>query len=309
MRTKRLGRDGPDISVIGFGAWEVGIDLGDEALEQSLRAMQIGFDRGMTWVDTADVYGSEPIVGKAVVNRPEILVFTKAYHGRYQGGLTPTNLRLAAEASIRQIGREVIDLYLVLEPDPIIPAEDVWFSMVSLVDSGLARYIGLSNHTIDQLQQCELLRHVDAVEDRCSLVHREKHAALADFCEGNGTSFVAYGPLGLGVLTGAVSERTPIHDTSWGSDRSEKTMSAYQRSMFGGDVLPGHMRFAERLRPIASRTEISMAQLALAWVVGRDQFTVAIAGSTKPDNTKQNAEAGALELDGALLNELTALSS
>lgn len=307
MRTKRLGRDGPEISVIGFGAWEVGIDLGGRAQEQSIRAMQVGFDGGMTWVDTADVYGSEPIVGRALVDRPEVLVFTKVYHELHEGGLTPANLRGAAQASAREIGRDVIDLYLVLEPDPVIPVEDVWSAMASLVDDGLVRYIGLSNHTVDQVQRCERLRHFDAVEDRCSLIHRDRHTALGGICGRNGTCFIAYGPLGLGVLSGAVSEDTLIRDMSWGSDRSEETMSGYQRSLFGGDALLGHLRFVERLRAIASRTDIPMAQLALAWVVGHDQFTVAIAGSTKPANTAQNAAAGTFELDSALLDELTAL--
>jgi len=307
MRTKRLGREGPRISVVGFGAWEVGVDLGGEAQNQSVRAMQTGFDGGMTWVDTADVYGSELIVGRALVGRPEIQVFTKVYHGLYEGGLTPPNIRRAAQASVGRIGRDVIDLYLVLEPDPMLPVEDMWSGMVSLVDDGLVRHIGLSNHSVDQVQRCENLRHVDAVEDRYSLLHRDRHEALGDLCVHNGTCFIAYGPLGLGVLSGTVREDTPIGDTSWGRGRSAETMSAYQRSMFGGDVLAGHLRFVERLRAIATRTDIPMAQLALAWVVGRDQFTVAIAGSTKPHNTAQNAAAGDFELDSALLDELTAL--
>ena len=174
MRTKRLGRDGPEISVVGFGAWEVGVDLGEEAQDQSIRAMQTGFDGGMTWVDTADVYGSEPIVGRAMVGRSEIQVFTKVYHGLYENGLTPANVRRAAQASARRIGRDIIDLYLVLEPDPVLPVEDVWSAMVSLVDDGLVRYIGLSNHSVDQAQRCESLRHVDAVEDRYSLLHRDR---------------------------------------------------------------------------------------------------------------------------------------
>jgi aryl-alcohol dehydrogenase-like predicted oxidoreductase len=118
MRTKRLGWEGPEVSVIGFGAREAGVDLTVEAQNQSIRAMQAGFDGGMTWVDTADVYDSEPIVGRALVGRPQTRVFTKVYHRLYEHGLTPPNIRRAAQVSIRRIGRDIIDLFLVLEPDP-----------------------------------------------------------------------------------------------------------------------------------------------------------------------------------------------
>jgi aryl-alcohol dehydrogenase-like predicted oxidoreductase len=311
MKTKRLGPGGPPLSVIGFGAWEIGIDPSPPAQERAIRALRAGIAAGMTWVDTAEEYGpgrSEEIVARALADRPDVLVGTKLQPGLH-GGLTPHAVRQGAEGSLRRLRREVLDLYFIHDPDPANPLEEAWGAMARLVEDGLARYIGVSNFDAASVERCERVRHVDALQYHYSLLYREEYEALRPHCERYGTAFFAYGPLALGLLTGRIDPATSFATTSWGHDKSADTLSPYQRALFGPAALPRHLRAVARLQPVAERLGIPLAHLALAWVVARDNFTVAIAGSTSPEHTRHNAAAGELKLDEAVLQELAELAA
>lgn len=246
----------------------------------------------------------EELVGQAL--RGEAQVFTKVWH-QLHGSLTAGAVRAAAEGSLKRLRRDVLDLYQVLEPDPSLTVEEVWEAMASLVDAGLTRRVGVCNFNLEQVQGCERLRHVDAVTNQFSLIHREEHEALRAHCAQAGTAFIAYGPLALGLLTGRVSHGRSFADTSWGRGKTEEQLSRYQRSLFATDLLEKHLAYIEDLRPLAARAGLPLAQLALAWVVQQDDFTVAIAGSSSPENTKQNAATGSIDLPRWLISELTAL--
>lgn len=304
MHMKMLGKEGPPVSVIGFGAWEISIDPNEAEAIQVIRA---GIEAGMNWIDTAEVYGmgrGEELVGRAL--RGQAHVFTKVWHKNH-GSLTAEALRGAAEGSLKRLRREVIDLYQLLEPDPSLPVEEVWDGMASLVDAGLTRRVGVCNHKLEQVERCERLRHVDAVTNQFSLIHREEHEALRAHCAQAGTAFIAYGPLALGLLTGNVSRGRSFADTSWGRGKTEDQLSGYQRSLFASDAFGKHLAYVDRLRPLAARAGMPLAQLALAWVVQQDDFTVAIAGSSSVENTKHNAATGSIDLPPSLVNELTTL--
>lgn len=292
MRLKVLGDSGPDISVIGFGAWEISIDESSVATDRAIDTMRAAVEAGMTWIDTAEVYGmgrSEELVARALEDRADILVFTKVWHGVH-GALTRDVVRAAAEDSLKRLGRDVLDLYLLLEADPTRAVEDAWEAMAGLAEEGLVRAIGVCNFTTDQVGRCERVRHVDAVPNQFSLIHRAEHEALSAHCARLGTTFIAYGPLALGLLTGT----TAFADTSWGRGKTLDKLSAYQRSLFGPDVLRDHLADVERLQIVANGAGLSLAQVALAWVTLHDEFTVAIAGSTSAGNTRANAAAGSL---------------
>lgn len=305
MRKRTLSRSGPDISVIGFGAWEIVIEETPEATDRAVEAIRAGVEAGITWIDTAEVYGmgrSEELVARALRYRPDVLVFTKVWHGVH-GTLTPDVLRAAAEASLWRLERDAIDLYLLLEPDPTLAVEETWESMASLADAGLARAIGMCNVTADVVRRCERVRHVDAVEHQFSLIRRDRHSELSAHCAEFGTTFIAYGPLALGLLTGATS----FAGTSWGRGKTVEQLSAYQRSLFGPDVVAEHLSYVQRLQVVADDAGLPLAQVALAWATLCDEFTVAIAGSTSATNTRTNAAAGNLQLKPSVMAELDAL--
>lgn len=148
-------------------------------------------------------------------------------------------------------------------------------------------------------------RHVDAVQNHFSLLHRDEHAALSAHCARSGTTFIAYGPLALGLLTGT----TGFAGTSWGRGKTVDQLSPYQRSLFGPNVLERHLAYVERLQTVADDAGLPLAQVALAWETLRDEFTVAIAGSTSAANTRAHAAAGNLQLQPSVMAELERCAS
>lgn len=244
------------------------------------------------------------MVARALEDRPDILVFTKVWYGVH-GTLTPDGVRAAAEASLERLGRDAIDLYLLLEADPALAVEDTWESMAALADEGLVRAVGLCNLTAELVGRCERVRHVDAVQNQFSLLHRDEHAALSSHCARFGTTSLAYGALALGLLAGKAASA----DTSWGRGKTADDLTAYQRSLFGPDVIKGHLDQVERLQALADRAGLPLAQVALAWVTLRDEFTITIAGSTSASNPRSNAAAGSLQPASSAMEELEALQT
>jgi aryl-alcohol dehydrogenase-like predicted oxidoreductase len=305
MRQKRLGKDGPEISVVGFGAWEIGGMWGSNPPEsEMIDAMLAGFDAGMTWVDTAEVYGrgySEKVVGRALASRPDVLVFTKVAPKPAGSGFRPEDVVAAAHMSAKRLGRDVIDLFQLHWPDASVPLEETWGAMASLAADGLVRYIGVSNFNAEQIALCEKIRHVDSLQPQFSMLARDAQRDLIPLCERNGTGVIAYGPLAFGLLTGTITMETTFEDDDW---RSGKMGMGNYEKLFAPAARAQHLAKIERLRPIADRLGASLAELALAWVFHQPGVTGAIAGSRRVAHTVENARAGDLVLSEKDLAEI-----
>lgn len=306
MRKARLGSQGPEISVVGFGAWEAG---GDEygpnpSDDQAVRAVQAGLDAGMSWVDTAEVYGegrSEELIGRAVAGRQDVVLATKVAPRPEGTGFAAEEVRAACEGSLKRLGVDVIDLYQLHWPAMDGPStEETWGAMARLVEDGLVRHIGVSNFGREQIEQCLAIRHVDALQPHFSLLHPQNRD-LIRWCGEQGIGVVVYGPLAFGLLTGAVDEDTEFPPEDW---RSGRDGGSYYRRLFAPGKLERSLAVTDALRPIAKRLGITPAQLALAWAVHQPGVTSAIAGSRNPDHTRDNAAAGNVELDRATLAEI-----
>lgn len=307
MEMRRLGSDGPEISVIGYGAWEAGSSSWgtDPGEIQVIEAMESGFDAGMNWVDTAELYGqgrSEEIVGKALRRHDEVLVFSKVAPAG--SGLDPAGVRRAAEGSLRRLKRDVLDLYQVHWADSDVDLEKTWDAMARLVEDQLARFVGVSNFGRAEIERCEAIRHVDSLQPQFSLLHRDGIDELLPLCAENGTGVLAYGPLAYGLLTGAITSDTRFGDDDW---RSGSMGVGYYQQLFAPEVLGNHLAFVDALQPLAERRKISLAQLALAWVVHQHGVTAAIAGSRSPRHAADNARAGDLSLSADDLGEIDEL--
>jgi len=262
MQRRKLGKDGPEISVIGYGAWEAGVGYHsvNPPDEELIGAMRAAFDHGVTWVDTAEAYGagrSEELVGQAVAGRDDIMVFTKVIFQPFGSGLDAAGIRAGAEASLRRLGREVLDLYQIHLPDPQVPVEESWSAMAQLVDEGLVRYIGVSNFPPELVERCEWVRHVDSVQLHFSLLYREDYLSLLPLCQANGIGILAYGPLGFGVLAGTMMPHTRFADDDWRSGNVPLPVPLYQQ-IFAPGRFEQHLRIVEALRPIAQRTGLSI---------------------------------------------------
>ena len=306
MRQQRLGSNGPELSVIGFGAWEAGggAEWGTPPPEeQILAAMRAAMDAGMTWIDTAEVYGSgrsEDLVGAAIANRrDEVLIATKVGPRPEGSGFRPEEVRRACTGSLRRLGIERIDLYQLHWPDETgVPVEDTWGAMADLVGEGLAGWIGVSNFDRELIERCEAIRHVDSLQQEFSMLALEDRE-LIRWCGERGIGVVSYGPLAYGLLTGAITVATTFEA---GDHRSGS-------GMFAPGNRERNLGIVGALRPIAERHGATLAQLALAWNAHQPGVTSAIAGSRDPAHVRANAEAGDLELDGGTLAEIDAILS
>ena len=309
MRTHRLGSHGPELSVVGYGSWEAGgTAWGANGSDESvIAAMQAAFAAGITWIDTAEVYGdgvSESLVGRAIAGRHDELVVASKVAPEPEGsGFRPDQIRAACDASLRRLGVEAIDLYQLHWPDELgTPVEDTWGAMAELQQAGKVRWIGVSNFDRSLIERCEAVRHVDSLQPEFSMLDR-RQAELIAWCAEQGTGVVSYGPLAYGVLTGAITAETTYVEGDWRGQSSEPG-DPDEVDLFNPSVLPGALAVVDRLRPVAERLDASLPQLALAWNVHQPGVTSAIAGSRNPDHVRSNALAGDLSLDADTLAEL-----
>jgi aryl-alcohol dehydrogenase-like predicted oxidoreductase len=310
---QKLGSSGPELSVVGFGAWEAG--GGKEwgtppPKDQIVEAIRTVFDVGINWIDSAEVYGrgrSEEAVGVAISGRrDEVLVATKVGPSPEGTGFRPEQIRRACTDSLRRMRTGHIDLYQLHWPDETgVPVEETWGAMAALVDEGVVRSIGVSNFERDLIERCESIRHVDSLQAEFSMLNLENRE-LVRWCGDHGIGVVSYGPLGYGLLTGAIMAETRFDPSDF---RSGRDSWDYWEKLFAPGKLERSLALVEAMLPIAERLGIGVAQLALAWNARQPGVTSAIAGSRNPEHVRSNAAAGDVDLDEATLAELDALLS
>jgi aryl-alcohol dehydrogenase-like predicted oxidoreductase len=307
MQLRKLGRDGPEISVVGLGAWAIGgpgrMGWGPQDDQESIAALHHAFDSGVSWVDTAAVYGlghSEEIVGQVLrETTANVLVFTKCglnWYGRDDGevhnDLRPESVRAELDASLKRLGVERVDLYQFHWPDRATgtPVEDSWGTMAELAEEGKVRWAGVSNFDVELLERCERVRHVDAVQPPLSLIDRAALRDVVPWCRAHGTGVIAYSPLQSGLLSGAFDrgrlERLPADD--W-RRRAEE---------FTEPQLSANLELAGRLEPVAERHGVPAAAVAVAWVLAQQGVTGAIVGARRPSQVNGWLPAGDLALSG-----------
>jgi aryl-alcohol dehydrogenase-like predicted oxidoreductase len=313
MQFAKLGRDGPEISVVGVGAWAIGgpwrFGWGPQDDDESMAALHRAFDSGVNWVDTAAVYGlghSEEVVGQVVREHGgEVLVFTKCgrpWYGR-EGNeptydLRPETIRFELEQSLKRLGLDHVDLYQFHWPDTETgtAVEDSWATMAELVAEGKVRWAGVSNFDVGRLERCQRLRHVDSLQPPFSLIDRRAAADVIPWCAANGTGVICYSPLASGLLSGGFDAQRardlPADD--WRRDSGN----------FNPPGLERNLALARRLEPVAERHGVPVAAVAIAWVLATPGVTGAIVGARRPSQVDGWLPAGNLRLEEADLAEL-----
>lgn len=291
------------MSVIGFGAWEAGGDAWgpNESEAGVIEAMHAAIDAGITWIDTAEVYGkgvSESLVGKALVGRRhEVLVASKVGPSPEGTGFRPEEVRAACDASLGRLGIDALDLFQLHWPDETgVAIEDTWGAMTQLQDAGKVRFIGVSNFDRELIERCEAVRHVDSLQQEFSMLVLNDRE-LIRWCGEVGTGVVSYSPLGVGLLTGRFTRAQAEAIDDWRS----------REGWTDPEKLDPAFRVIDGLRTVAERLGVGMAELALAWNFHQPGVTGAIAGSRNAAHVRTNAAAGDLALDDATLAELDAL--
>jgi aryl-alcohol dehydrogenase-like predicted oxidoreductase len=303
MRTRTLGSGGPEISVVGYGAWQAGgTSWGERSPDDEvIAAMRAAIDSGQTWIDTAEVYGkgrSEELVGRAIAGRrDDALLFTKVAPDDEGSGIRPDEIHDAIRASLRRLGTDRVDLYQVHWPDAGVPIEETWGAMAQVVADGLAVRIGVSNFDRVLVERCREIHPVASVQNELSLLRLDDVAELLPWLAAEGIGYLAYSPIASGLLTGRYAADATFPENDWRHDEftSERLADAVPR--------------VERLAGIADRLGATTAQLAIAWVVHQPGVTAAICGTLSAENARANSAAGAIELDEATLAEIDALFS
>jgi len=305
MEMRKLGSQGPEISVVGHGAWQAGGDFWgpNESDDVVIAAIQAGLESGMSWIDTAEVYGkgrSEELVGRAVSGRrDDILIFTKVAPRPEGTGFRPDQVKQAIRASLERLGTDHVDLYQLHWPDRSVPLEDTWSAMSEIQDEGLTHHIGLSNVNRAMVERCLDIHHVDSVQNQFSLLHQDDRDDLLPSLAEWGVGYLAYSPLGLGILSGGITKDTQFHPQDFrGGGRGSVPEN------FKPGKLASNLAKVDKLRPIAQRVGTTLAPLAIRWVIEQTGVTAAIAGSRKADHVRNNATAGDLRLDQQTLEEI-----
>jgi len=317
VRTRRLGSEGPELTTIGFGAWAIGgpwrFGWGPVDDDESVAAIRHAVDSGVTWVDTAAVYGlghSEEVVGRALAPYragEDALVFTKcgrSWYGRPEGvvenDLRPESIRHECEQSLRRLGVERIDLYQVHWPDWTTGTqlEESWGTMAELVEEGKARWLGVSNFDVEQLERCEAVRHVDSLQPPLSLLSRGARRTVIPWAHEHGTGVIVYSPMASGILTGAFDRErvAALEDGDWRRGAPA----------FAEPALSRNLDLVERLRGIAARLGSSLPELAIGWTLAQTGVTAAIVGARRAGQVDDWLGAGELALDEATLAEIDA---
>ena len=315
MQFRKLGRDGPELSTVGVGAWAIGgpwrFGWGPQDDDESIAALHKAFDAGVTWVDTAAVYGlghSEEVVGQVLRERAGgELVFTKCgrpWYGRENNeptyDLRPETIRFELEQSLKRLGTDHVDLYQFHWPDTATgaPVEESWGTMAELVTEGKVRWAGACNFDVGLLERCEGIRHVDSLQPPYSLLDRAAAAELIPWCAANGTGVVGYSPLGSGLLGGSFDAQRArdLPEGDWRRGSPE----------FQEPALSRNLALAERLEPVAERHGVPVAAVAVAWVLATPGVTGAIVGARRPSQVDGWLPAGSLRLTDADLAELRA---
>jgi aryl-alcohol dehydrogenase-like predicted oxidoreductase len=306
MRMRRLGSDGPEISVVGYGAWEAGGGAEWGAAkpdERIVRAIHAGLDAGINWIDTAEVYGdgrSEELVGRAIAGRREdVLVFTKVGPSPEGSGFRPEEVAKACRGSLQRLDVEHLDLYQLHWPDSTgVPVEDTWGAMAGLVEEGVVRHVGVSNFDRALIERCEAIRHVDSLQPEFSMLQLENRELIA-WCGERGIGTITYGPLAYGILSGRITAETTFDE----GDHRAPGGEVWETFLRPGTI-DGTLAVVDGIRPVAERLDVSVADVAIAWNVAQPGVTAAIVGSTDPDHVRANAAAGDVELDDQTLRDL-----
>jgi len=265
---------------------------GEEA--ESIRTIHRALELGINFLDTADIYGlghNEVLVGKALRDRRhQAVLATKFGNVRGKDGSwlgvngKPDYVRSCCEASLRRLGVDVIDLYYQHRVDPETPIEDTVGAMAELVRQGKVRYLGLSEAAPGTLRRACAVHPITALQTEYSLWTRDPEAEVLPTCRENGISFVAYSPLGRGVLTGAIRK---LDDLSEGDYRRNSPR-------FSGENLPHNLTLVDHLTRMASEKKCRPSQLALAWLLARGQDIFPIPGTKHINRLEENV--GALQV-------------
>jgi len=296
MQTRKLGNSGLAVSAIGLGCMGLNHHRGPAPDRvEAIALVRAAVERGVTFFDTAEVYGpftNEDLVGEALEPfREQVTIATKFGFDLGAGGSgglnsRPERIRIVAEASLKRLRVEAIDLFYQHRVDPSVPIEEVAGAVKELVQQGKVKHFGLSEAGASTIRSANAILPVSAVQSEYSLWWREPEADVLPTCEELGIGFVPYSPLGRGFLTGKIDETT-----TFGGNDNRTTLPR-----FTPEARRANRPVVDLLAEIGVRKHATPAQIALAWLLAQKPWIVPIPGTTKLDRLEENIASAAIEL-------------
>lgn len=304
MEKRKLGKDGPLVSAIGLGCMGMSEFYGSADESESIETIHKAFDSGITFFDTADMYGpykNEKLVGKALKGiRDQVILATKfgiirsgdpksrSVNGR------PEYVKSACEASLTRLGVDHIDLYYQHRVDKNTPIEDTIGAMADLVKEGKVRFLGMSEASPETIRRADKVHQITALQTEYSLWTRDPESDILSTVRDLGIGFVAYSPLGRGFLTGRFKSPDDFDDSDF-----RKYSPRFQ-----GENFNKNLQLVEKVKELAEQKGVKPSQLALAWVLSRGIDIVPIPGTTKLKHSEENIAAVDIKLTEEELQQI-----
>ncbi len=297
MQKRKLGKSNLEVSALGLGCMGLSYGYGPATeKQQAISLIRTAFERGVTFFDTAEAYGpykNEELVGEALAPfRDQVVIATKfGFEFDADGGQSgmnsqPQHIREVAEASLKRLKTDVIDLFYQHRVDPNVPIEEVAGTVKDLIQEGMVKHFGLSEAGAQTIRRAHAVQPVTALQSEYSLWWREPEKEILPALEELGIGFVPFSPLGKGFLTGAINESTSFDSKDFRNIVPRFTTEARKANQALVDVLG----------EIAAQKNVTRAQIALAWLLAQKPWIVPIPGTTKVHRLEENLGAAAVEL-------------
>jgi aryl-alcohol dehydrogenase-like predicted oxidoreductase len=305
MEKRKLGNSGLEVSALGLGCMNLSFGTGPAADKAyGISVIRYGVERGINFFDTAEAYGpytNEELVGEALAPfRDRVVIATKFGFKLENGAITgadsrPEQIRAVAEASLKRLRTDVIDLFYQHRVDPNVPIEDVAGTVKDLIREGKVKHFGLSEAGANTIRKAHAVHPVAAVQNQYSIWTREPEAEVLPVCEELGIGFVPWGPLGTGFLTGTIDPDTKF-------DSGTDLRANFPR--FKPEAMKANMPVVEMLRNFAKKKNANPVQIALAWLLAQKPWVVPIPGMDKVEYIDDNLKSIEVELTGEDLREI-----
>lgn len=312
MQKRKLGNSSLEVSALGLGCMGMSSAYGPAADKQEMIALiQAAVERGVTFFDTAEAYGpfvNEELVGEALAPfRSQVVIATKfgfdidPNTGSRSGGLNsqPEHIKQVAEASLKRLRTDVIDLFYQHRVDPDVPIEDVAGTVKDLIQEGKVKHFGLSEASAQTIRRAHAVQPVTALQSEYSLWTRDPEAEVLPTLEELGIGFVPFSPLGAGFLTGKIDTNTTFHSTDFRNFSPRFTPEARK----------ANQALVDLLRKVAEQKQATPAQIALAWLLAQKPWIVPIPGTTKLHRLEENIGAVNVVLTSDDLREIDSAAS
>ena len=315
MEYRQFGRTGLTISAIGFGCWEIGGTYGRIDETRFRQAVPRAIESGINCFDTAEAYGmgvSEEAVARALGSRrSDVCLVTKFGVGydEMPNRRDSSRARVMAsiEKSLQRLKTDHVDVYLVHWPDPSTPLDETMRALDDIVRQGKARYIGVSNFRLPQIEDCMRLRRVDVVQYGWNMFDRRMQAEIFPYCAAQEIGVMAYGSLAYGMLSGTFHAGMQFEESDWRSRGGNLGNINLFRTLFGFEEFPRNLAAVEDLKRVAAKYDKTLPQFALRWTLSNPVVGTALVGFREPGEVTENLGALGWTISAADMAEVDAI--